>query len=48
MKYKNLKVSNSLELLTDGPTFKFIPTCHALCNLEIIKLVEIPTFMVRI
>jgi hypothetical protein len=28
-------VSNNL---TDGPTFKFVQTGHALCNLEIIKL----------
>jgi hypothetical protein len=42
---KNLKVSKTL---TDGPTFKFIQTGHALCNLEIMKLVEIQTFMIQI
>ena len=38
-------MSNSL---TDGPTFKFIQKDLAACNLEIIKLVEIQTFMIRI
>ena len=42
---KTLKVSNNL---TDDPTFKFIQKGHALFNLEIIKLVEIQTFMIRI
>jgi hypothetical protein len=36
------------KILTDGPTFKFIQTGHALCNLKIIILVEIQTFMIRI
>ena len=45
MKYKIFKVSNNL---TDDPTFKFIQENHDRFNLEIIKLVEIQTFIIRI